>query len=603
MDLSEIKYGDVVYWSRGHWAIYLGQDDSNWYVYDSNGDWVIGPDGNYTTSNQVIFNNSHPKDRWGNPVVYRANNYDSVVDSEPPKTGGHVDFQRGTMMQGATPINTFVLKYTATDNIGVSRVYAHVWEFGKTEDQAATYEGALSGQNVTITIPQSKMPESTYSIECYAEDATGNRASIGVKRTYFPIYKVIEDTGTYQVTADSAPVRHSPYEKINGKSTDCGQYHKGLKVSITGYYINSYGNKWYQLDNTNWIYSGNVKKCFQWSDVWNAINPFVGKNEKFYYFSDQAIMAGETVSSKSGASVGADEDSSVGAQEYIRVTGTCPEYYSVNVGSSTSYYTVTFDANGGSLSTTSKTVVGGSSMGYSPIPYRLGYQFDGWFTAAEEGVQYTSDTVVNGNITLYAHWTRIVLLEGYCGDNLYFILYADGSLEFTGYGEMTSHPWTNEYSKRIYEVSMPKEVTSLCSSAFEGCQYMLPFELPNISTIPASAFAECDSFWEIVIPDSVTSIGKEAFYNCENLTTVTMSKSLVSIYGEAFGDCISLSTIDRIPKTLENAYGNGWNDDIGPFSGCKRLKTVTFESGMTSIPGILFSKCTGIETITIPNTV
>ena len=116
-------------------------------------------------------------------------------------------------------------------------------------------------------------------------------------------------------------------------------------------------------------------------------------------------------------------------------------------------------------------------------------------------------------------------------------------------------------------------------------------------------FSKCNGLETILIPDSVTSIGNKAFYNCENLTTVTMSKSLVSIYGEAFGDCISLSTIDCIPKTLESAYGNGWNDDIGPFSGCKRLKTVTFESGMTSIPGILFSKCTGIETITIPNTV
>lgn len=246
--VSTPSYGDLLEFNGAHYAIYLGESNGNYYVYDSNWDYQC-----------TIQMHEIPKS-WNDPVtIYHATNYSQVFDSEPPKTGGHVDFQRGTMMQGATPINTFVLKYTATDNISVSRVYAHVWEFGKTEDQATTYEGALSGQNVTITIPQSEMPESTYSIECYAEDATGNRASIGVKRTYFPIYKVIEDTGTYKVTADTAPIRHSPYEKINEKSTDSGQYHKGLKVSITGYYINSYGNKWYQLDNTNWIYSGNVK--------------------------------------------------------------------------------------------------------------------------------------------------------------------------------------------------------------------------------------------------------------------------------------------------------------------------------------------------------
>ena len=68
-------------------------------------------------------------------------------------------------------------------------------------------------------------------------------------------------------------------------------------------------------------------------------------------------------------------------------------------------------------------------------------------------------------------------------------------------------------------------------------------------------------------------------------------------------DCISLSTIDRIPKTLENAYGNGWNDDIGPFSGCKSLKTIAIENGLETIPNVLFSKCNGLETILIPDSV
>ena len=315
-------------------------------------------------------------------------------------------------------------------------------------------------------------------------------------------------------------------------------------------------------------------------------------------------MAGETVSSKSGASVGAcaDEDSSVGAQNYIRVTGTCPEYYSVN-GSSSTYYTITFDANGGSLSTTSKTVVGGTAMGYSPTPYRLGYQFDGWFTATEEGVQYTSDTVVNGNITLYAHWTRIVLLEGYCGDNLYFILYADGGLEFSGYGDMTSHPWTNKYSKRVYEVSMPQEVTSLCASAFEGCQYMQPFDLPNITTIPTKAFRECTSLESINLPDQITIISDYSFENCTNLKTVNIPKLLKNIGGLAFAST-AINSIE-IPKSLETAgiAPYSWSDDGGPFKNCNELKSVTIENGSVQIPSHLFGGCTGIEEITIPDTV
>ena len=139
---------------------------------------------------------------------------------------------------------------------------------------------------------------------------------------------------------------------------------------------------------------------------------------------------------------------------------------------------------------------------------------------------------------------------------------------------------------------------------FSGCKRLktVTFE-SGMTSIPGILFSKCTGIETITIPNTVTSIGPKSFYSCENLKIVNMSKSLVSIFGEAFGDCKRLTTIDIVPKTLENAYGNGWNDDIGPFSGCESLKTVTIETGITAIPRVLFSMCTGLETITIPNTV
>ena len=46
-------------------------------------------------------------------------------------------------------------------------------------------------------------------------------------------------------------------------------------------------------------------------------------------------------------------------------------------------YTVTFDANGGSVSTSSNTVTYGGKYGTLPIPTRTGYNFDGWYTTAK----------------------------------------------------------------------------------------------------------------------------------------------------------------------------------------------------------------------------
>ena len=70
-------------------------------------------------------------------------------------------------------------------------------------------------------------------------------------------------------------------------------------------------------------------------------------------------------------------------------------------------YTVTFNANGGTVSPTSKTVTNGEKYGDLPTPTRKDYRFEGWFTAANGGNQITSNTTVDlsANQTLYAHWT------------------------------------------------------------------------------------------------------------------------------------------------------------------------------------------------------
>ncbi len=79
-------------------------------------------------------------------------------------------------------------------------------------------------------------------------------------------------------------------------------------------------------------------------------------------------------------------------------------------------YTVTFDTNGGEMTTRTMTVTYGEELDQMPIPIRMGYVFDGWCDK-KEGGRYYSDK--NGNsittydktedCTLYAMWT-----EGSC---------------------------------------------------------------------------------------------------------------------------------------------------------------------------------------------
>ena len=81
-------------------------------------------------------------------------------------------------------------------------------------------------------------------------------------------------------------------------------------------------------------------------------------------------------------------------------------------------YTVTFNANGGTTPTASKSVTNGSTYGTLPTPTREGYTFNGWYTAASGGTRITSSNTVNltANQTLYAQWTVITYTIGYNGN-------------------------------------------------------------------------------------------------------------------------------------------------------------------------------------------
>lgn len=70
-------------------------------------------------------------------------------------------------------------------------------------------------------------------------------------------------------------------------------------------------------------------------------------------------------------------------------------------------FTVSFNANGGSINTSSLNAYCGVPLGTLPTPSRDYYTFDGWYTEANGGTRVTSDTVYPNasNVVLYAHWT------------------------------------------------------------------------------------------------------------------------------------------------------------------------------------------------------
>lgn len=71
-------------------------------------------------------------------------------------------------------------------------------------------------------------------------------------------------------------------------------------------------------------------------------------------------------------------------------------------------YTVSYDVNGGNESYRDATVSEGGKVTLPADPTRDGYKFLGWFTERNGGSEVSSDTVVTGNMTVHAHWERII---------------------------------------------------------------------------------------------------------------------------------------------------------------------------------------------------
>ena len=77
--------------------------------------------------------------------------------------------------------------------------------------------------------------------------------------------------------------------------------------------------------------------------------------------------------------------------------------------------TITFNANGGTPATTTKTIAHYSALGTLPTVTRTNYTLLGWYTSATGGTKISASTTVSGNATYYAQWTgnpRTVTFNG-----------------------------------------------------------------------------------------------------------------------------------------------------------------------------------------------
>ena len=150
--------------------------------------------------------------------------------------------------------------------------------------------------------------------------------------------------------------------------------------------------------------------------------------------------------------------------------------------------------------------------------------------------------------------------------------------------------------EEIKDLVIPNSVTSIGNYAFEDCSGLTSVTIPNsVTSIGKAAFSGCTGLTSVTIPNSVTSIGDYAFSNCTGLTSVTIPNSVTSISSYTFSNCSNLTSV-TLPNTLTTI-------GVGAFRECHNLATVNIPKTVNSIGQNAFSECFCLTSVDIPESV
>lgn len=150
-----------------------------------------------------------------------------------------------------------------------------------------------------------------------------------------------------------------------------------------------------------------------------------------------------------------------------------------------------------------------------------------------------------------------------------------------------------ENNDKISDIVVNDSILTIGDRAFYNCSQINTITLKGVNNIKSECFKQCTKLSKIEMPVSLNSIGDGAFEKCELLQELLLPEQTKQIGANAFKQCSSLENI----SLLNVAYINK-----NTFSDCVSLRNITLSNNLTYIGSHAFSN-TAIETFIIPDSV
>ena len=170
----------------------------------------------------------------------------------------------------------------------------------------------------------------------------------------------------------------------------------------------------------------------------------------------------------------------------------------------------------------------------------------------------------------------------------------------TNVKKIKSQAFRQNYNLSSVEFKEPSNLTELENYAFWTCPKLKEVTLPSSIDKIGKSFVYCDILETINVPNGskIETIEEDAFKTNKNLKNFNFKGTcpLKTIKANAFQDLKKFETFN-FPKTVTNIERNA-------FTGCKNMKTVTFDENadIEKIGEGAFADC-GLTTISLPEKV